>query len=324
MQQQQPLNPNAPEAVFTPRSKSSAPNPLAQFPSPSPSLSPLHFACITARCVRNKAAELLDFCSTYCPLVICITETWLSPLVHFSVPGCECYRRDRPMHENRVNSNELLAYGGVAMLVKSGAFGYVIHGTDLHLPQLEATWLDLHPGPVSLFQCLVQYKVALSTGQHSPFLQKNDTFVTSLEHCISHFRSPGVSTLAMGHFNARCSIWHGSSTDYAGHQLSCLFNMLSLHQHVNFSSHHPSAGSGAAHDLVATDQPDYIVSLRPLSPLGQSDHRSQCPWKRVCSATSHVLSTSYISCLPQSLNTEAVPSAPNFSKFVIPSITKVL
>ena len=79
-------------------------------------------ATINALSINNKLADLADFIMTYIPLVVCLTETWLSASQPFTVPGYDCYRRDRPTQENRHNRNDLRGYGGVAILVRTEIF----------------------------------------------------------------------------------------------------------------------------------------------------------------------------------------------------------
>ena len=71
-------------------------------------------ARINARSINNKLADLADFLMTYNPLVVCLTETWLSANQSLTVPGYYCYCRDQPTQENRHNRNDLRGYGGVA------------------------------------------------------------------------------------------------------------------------------------------------------------------------------------------------------------------
>ena len=47
------------------------------------------------------------------------------------------------MYSRKKNRSELLAYGGVALLVKSGVFTSVVHRSDLHAPNFEATFVEI-------------------------------------------------------------------------------------------------------------------------------------------------------------------------------------
>ena len=282
---------------------------------PSTPLASFPVACINARSLRNKSAELSDFLTTSCPLVVCITETWLCPQISLSFPGYECFRRDRPTSENKINTNDFLAYGGVAILVKSSAFGPITHRTDLHVPQFEATWVEISPSTGTSACPTRQQPIQIAAVYRPPSTDPSviDNFYASFQSCLTKIRTPGSPVLIMGDFNAKCSTWYGTTTDTAGHQLSCLLDMFSLQQHVTFSTHRSHKGNEAALDLMITDTAASICEPRPSAPLGQLDH--SIVLGRLCIPT--------CTASPPAPNT-TLPShsfqIPDFSQFDISSI----
>ena len=257
-----------PGRLLNPEAKTFQPLPLPATSHP--------FVCFNARSIRNKVAELTDFCSTWDPLFVSITETWLHGAQIFSIPGYDCYRRDRPTTENKTNRSELLAYGGVAPLVKSGVFPSVIHRSDLHAPNFEATFVEIEfPLKGTGTQTFGSGKSLLIGSLYHPpsnTAAAIDTFCNSLQRCLTVVKATTSAVVLMGDFNARCSDWEGDITDTAGHQLRCLLKIFSLEQLVNFPTHESASGPGAALDLVITDIPHAIDDLHAEAPMGQSDH----------------------------------------------------
>ena len=88
-------------------------------------------ACIDARSLRNKCAELVDFCATHSLSILCCSETWLSPNIPLAVPDYSVFRRDRPAEDNLVVGTDARAYGRITILAKSGMFTSLCHRTDL-------------------------------------------------------------------------------------------------------------------------------------------------------------------------------------------------
>ena len=252
-----------PGRLLNPEAKTFQPLPLPATSHP--------FVCFNARSIRNKVAELTDFCSTWDPLFVSITETWLHGAQIFSIPGYDCYRRDRPTTENKTNRSELLAYGGVALLVKSGVFPSVIHRSDLHAPNFEATFVEIEfPLKGTGTQTFGSGKSLLIGSLYHPpsnTAAAIDTFCNSLQRCLTVVKATTSAVVLMGDFNARCSDWEGDITDTAGHQLRCLLKMFSLEQLVNFPTHESASGPGAALDLVITDIPHAIDDLHAEAPL---------------------------------------------------------
>ena len=162
-------------------------------------------ATVSARSINNKLADLADFLMTYHPLVVCLTETWLSASQPLTVPGYDCYRRDRPTQENRHNRNDLRGYGGVAILVRTGMFTKVRHRTDLHLPDLEATWVELILPSNSQLT-----KLYLGSVYRPPSLthRQTDNFFTQFQTILQRLYMPDSMLLVSGNFNARCSEWY--------------------------------------------------------------------------------------------------------------------
>ena len=180
-------------------------------------------ACINVRSLRKKCAALVDFCATHSPSILCLPETWLSPNIPLAVPGYSIFRRDRPAEDSRVVATDARAYGGVAILAKSGMFTSLHHRTDLHIPGFEATWVEARVSQGSSSNCLIVGAVYRPTNNCSAQV---DSFMTSLQQCLSLIRTLSSSILVMGDFNAKSAAWYGSATDNLGHQLSCVLNII--------------------------------------------------------------------------------------------------
>ena len=176
-------------------------------------LTSLPIACINARSLRNKCAELVDFCATHSPSILCLSETWLSPNIPFAVPGYSIFRRDRPAEDNRVVATDARAYGGVAILAKSGMFTSLHHRADLHIPGFEATWVETRVSQGSSSNCLI---VGAAYRPPNNSSAQVDSFMSSLQQCLSRIRTLSTSIPAMGDFNAKSAAWYGSAVQMVG------------------------------------------------------------------------------------------------------------
>ena len=249
-------------------------NPLAQpfYPLSQPTAGSQPIMCINARSIKNKTAELAHICSTVKPLIVCITETWLSPQSSFTVLDMTVF--DRPPDENRSATDAIHAYGGVCIMVRSGMFPKVTHRSDLSIPLLEATWVEIALSSANIHFPEAPHvkKLVIGAVYRPPALTPSsiNTFCNSLQHCLNTLKNRTTSILLMGDFNAKSCHWHGTTTDAAGRH--SLFGMFSLTQLVNFPTHESLSGMGAALDLVVTNIPDSMSCLRATAPLGQSDH----------------------------------------------------
>ena len=161
----------------------------------------------------------------------------------FSIPGYDCNRRDRPTTENKTNRSKLLVYGGVAL--KSGVFPSVVHRSDLHSPNFEATFTEMKGTGTQRFG---SGKSLLIGSLYRPPLNTAaaiHTFCNSLQHCLTVVKATTSGVVLMGDFNAQCSDWEGDITDTAGRQLRCLLKMFSLEKLVRFPTHESASGPGA-------------------------------------------------------------------------------
>ena len=149
-------------SVFTPLSAHAFPF----FPDHAHSI---NIVTINCRSVTNKLPELYAICHANKPTIICLTETWLSPSLLFSVPGYTCFCKDRSTHKN-LRSN-LRGYGGVAILILKYVmehFHIAPVAMTLILPKARLYGLSLVHLQVS---GTIRYSFAVITAPlHNPFL----------------------------------------------------------------------------------------------------------------------------------------------------------
>ena len=103
-------SPPSSSSSFSSQSDLPVVNPINCFPSLSPSKS-LNAFYFNARSLLPKFDDLLLFCASYSPDIICVVETWLSPEIsdsEVSIPNYLLFRLDRSRHG-----------AGIAVFIKS-------------------------------------------------------------------------------------------------------------------------------------------------------------------------------------------------------------
>lgn len=221
---------------------------------------------INCRSVVNKTADLSVLASYHRPDIICLTETWLSPSVPFSVPGYSTHRRDRPSTRARMDPR---CYGGVAILTRSDAFLAVHVRKDLERPTAESIWLELkthnHTSKPLLICCTYR--------PPSQALMDVERYCHALEDCLTSANLHNYIFFLAGDLNAKHPDWHTPDhTTTAGKALHTMFSSFGLEQLVHFSTHTAPSGSQSCLDLVVTNSPLLVKSVDSAAPLGSSDH----------------------------------------------------
>eukprot|EP00117_Sycon_ciliatum_P035794 scpid83118/ scgid4819/ len=228
----------------------------------------INIVTINCRSVTNKLPELYAICHANKPTIICLTETWLSPSLLFSVPGYTCFRKDRSTHKN-LRSN-LRGYGGVAILIRDGTFPHCTRRHDLDSPQSEALWLELGaPAGLRANPLLIccHYRPP------SQSLLDITSFCDILTDTLCSLDLSLFDVFLTGDYNAHNSDWwSGDTTSRAGTELSHVFSSFGLQQLVNFPTRVAPNGRLSCLDLLATNRPLSVRSVDDAAPLAASDH----------------------------------------------------
>ena len=216
-------------------------NPTNGFTSLSPSKSLIIFY-FNARILLPKFDDLLLFCASHSPDIICVVETWLSPEIsdsEVSIPNYLLFRLDCSRHS-----------GGIAVFVKS----------------------NLSVSPLPLVANL-EFLPLLFTSHHYSFTlgtfykpPNSDTAFGLFKDHIS-FLSPTIlhNLILVGDFNIDLlkSSLSKSLIDFT--------NCLGLNQIICEPTHFSHSGSPSLIDLVFVSS-DLSCPSRVLPPISSSDH----------------------------------------------------
>jgi hypothetical protein len=210
---------------------------------------------LNARSLMNKRDELEELVNTRNPVLLAVTETWLTSDVmdgEVAIQGYTLLRSDRVSSRNG---------GGVALFVRHDVPVSLLTTTASTEGTYEGIWCRAKLSPNGY--------VIVGTIYRTP-----GSFPEELMNEFRKF-STGGHCLVMGDFNARFVDWSQSRSlpgaDLLTIELLALVNELSLYQHIQSPTR--VVGSCASTlDLVFTPRESDVTGVVNLPPLGSSDH----------------------------------------------------
>jgi hypothetical protein len=206
---------------------------------------------------RRKINEIeMDLVNNMEIDIICLSETWLKPIIKDSdidINGYSIKRKDRLVTRA----------GGVGMYINDSIYNR--RALEYELPNLELMWVELNIGNKSVY---------LAVGYRPPRqnLEEVEIFMARFQESLDMvLRRNPESILVVGDFNDVCTEWNSD------HRLSDLklklfdyINANDLHQMIQEPTFYTDTSANIL-DILITDSPGYLQKVTLLPPLG-SDH----------------------------------------------------
>jgi hypothetical protein len=216
--------------------------------NPGPRVNPLDLCVvhINTQSIRNKIDLIQAECSNFD--IITVSESWLCDsdsdhtvsLVGFHSP----IRRDRPNDP----------HGGVAIYVRNTL--YCKHRPDLHIPHLEAVWVETK---------LNQESFLVGSFYRPP--NSSAHYWTLIAESVNQANNTGMKYIILGDFN---SDWHNAPS----HHLTNIINRFQMKQFINEPTRVTDATSTCL-DLVLSPCHHFVTQANVLPEIC-SDHRVPC------------------------------------------------
>ena len=205
------------------------------------------------RSIMNKRDELEELIATCCPLLVALTETWLSSDIadsEVAIPGYSVFRSDRDVRNG----------GGVMLLVRYDLDVQLVKRSSDPEGCYEGVWCKVKFSPSGYDAVGVVYR---SPGSHPSLLLDDLEQFSTTPHC-----------LILGDFNSPLIDWTTNTCTGADQFTRELFSTLIelfLHQHVNVPTR-LSANCSNILDYILSSAETNVHALQTLPPIGKSDH----------------------------------------------------
>lgn len=193
-----------------------------------------------------------ELCCLHCFDIIGVSESHLSDAVcddDIMLENYNCFRRDRNRH------------GGGVLLYVHNSFS-CHRRTDLECDDLELLWCEVQ---------LTNHKLLAGVCYRPPNqnAQSIENFIECLnDSLLSITASSNQTTVLMGDFNDRCSLWHSDhSNSELGLKLVNLLSSFNMSQLIESPTR-----NDYLLDLLITDSPECVFDTGVLDPIDQLDH----------------------------------------------------
>ncbi len=253
---------------------------------------PLSILQFNARSVLPKMSELSTMTLQLKPLLVAVSESWLSASVPDGavlLPGySSIVRADRSPPPRKVGTSATTSsrsttgpparpkrkqHGGGVLLLVHDSLPFTVR-RDLQLWD-ESVWIEVQVGKPSSHGSQSLIVGCVYRAPDSDLASVED-FAQRLESIVNKINLNRTQLALVGDFNARSPSWHAAdSYNPAGRILEAVFLRLGLTQCVRSPTHISKDGSlGSLLDLVLVSDSSLVSDVSIHPPLGSSDHLS--------------------------------------------------